>query len=96
MKNVRKPSLFFGLFIAAIFFVSFFLLATENQKGYYVLYAALILGAIYWIWSIIEVTSADDLKKYQKTFWLIIVVAVPFFGALLFNVMHLDRNKMVA
>ena len=94
MKNVRKPSLVFGLIVTAVFFIGFFLFASENPNGIYVIYAALALGAIYWIWSIIEVTSADDLKKYQKTFWLIIVVAVPFFGAFLYNIMHQSRNKI--
>ena len=96
MKNVRKPSLVFGLITTAVFFIGFFLMASNNDNWYYVLYAGLGLGAIYWIWSIIEVTGADDLKKYQKTFWLIIVVAVPFFGALLYNILHQTRNKMVA
>ena len=94
MKNVRRLSLIFGLVVTAVFFIGFFMFASENQDGLYVLYAGLGLGAIYWIWSIIEVTSADDLKKYQKTFWLIIVVAVPFFGAFLYNIMHQSRNKI--
>lgn len=96
MKNVRRLSLIFGLIVTAIFFIGFFMFASENQDGLYVLYAGLALGAIYWIWSIIEVTSADDLKKYQKTFWLIIVVAVPFFGAFLYNILHQSRNNIAA
>jgi hypothetical protein len=96
MKNARIPSLIFGLVITAIFFIGFFLLASNHENGYYVLYAGLALGAIYWIWSIIQVVGADDLKKYQKTFWLIIVVAVPFFGSFLYNILHQSRNKMVA
>lgn len=96
MNNVRKPSLIFGFIVAAIFFIGFFMFASENQNGEYILYAGLALGAVYWIWSIIEVTGANDLKKYQKTFWLIIVVAVPFFGALVYNILHQTRNKMVA
>jgi general stress protein CsbA len=94
MKNVRKPSLVFGIIITIVFFIGFFLLASENPNGDYVLYAGLALGAIYWIWSIVEVIGADDLKKYQKTFWLIVVVAVPFFGAFLYNMIHQSRNKI--
>lgn len=96
MKNYRKPSLISGLVIAALFFIAFFMLAGGDNRGYYVMYGGLFLGGLYWIWSIIEVSGADDLKKYQKTFWLIIVVAVPFFGALVFNIMHQSRNRMVA
>ena len=96
MKNVRKPSLYFGLFTAIVFFIGFFLMASDNEYGNYFLYAGLALGLIFWIWSIIEVVGATDLKKYQKTFWLIIVVAVPFFGAMIFNILHRTQNKMVA
>ena len=97
MRNVRKPSLIFGLITTAVFFIGFFLKASGNNLlGEYVFYAGLALGGIYWIWSIIEVIGADDLKRYQKTFWLIIVVAVPFFGALLYNILHQTRNRMVA
>lgn len=96
MKNHRKPSLISGLVIAALFFIAFFMLASGNSTGDYFLYGGLVLGGIYWIWSIIDVSGADDLKKYQKTFWLIIVVAVPFFGALVYSILHQTRNKMVA
>ena len=96
MKNVRRPSLIFGIIITIVFFMGFFLFASENQYGEYVLWAGLVLGGVYWIWSIIEVIGADDLKKYQKNFWLIIVVAVPFFGAFIYNIMHRTRNRIAA
>lgn len=94
MKNVRRSSLIFGIIITIIFFIGFFLMASESPSGTYVLYAGLALGIIYWIWAIIEVIGANDLKKYQKNFWLIIVVAVPFFGAFLYNIIHQSRNKI--
>ena len=55
----------------------------------------LIIGAIYWIWTIIEVSSAgnDELKKYQKSFWLILVIAIPMFGALLYHLVHQRQKK---
>jgi hypothetical protein len=96
MNHTRRPSLIFGLIITAFFFIGFFLMAANNDKGEYVLWAGMGLGVIYWIWSIIQVIGTDDLKRYQKTFWLIIVVAVPFFGSFLYNILHQSRNKMVA
>ena len=96
MKKIRKPSIILGLIIMAIFFIGFFMLASESRYGEYFLYAGLVLGAIYWVWSVIAVSATDDLKKYQKTFWLIILVAVPFLGALIYGILHQSRNKMVA
>lgn len=92
MTNNRKPALISGLIIAAVFFIGFFMIASGNEAGDYLLYGGLILGAIYWIWTIVTVTAADDLKKYQRNFWLIIVIAVPFFGALVYNILHRTRN----
>jgi hypothetical protein len=95
MNHTRKPSLIFGLIIALIFFTGFFLMASNSRYGEYILYAGLGAGALYWIWSIITVIGTDDLKKYQRTFWLILVVAVPFFGALLYSILHQSRNKII-
>lgn len=92
MINKRKPTLISGLVIAAVFFIGFFMIAGGNESGDYLLYAGLILGVIYWIWTIWVVSNTDDLKKYQRSFWLIIVVAVPFFGALVYNILHRTRN----
>lgn len=94
MTNTRTPSLIYGVLATIVFFLGFFLFASENPNGLYVLYAGLALGGIYWMWSIIEVVAASDLKRYQKTFWLIIVVAVPFFGAFLYNILHQSKNKI--
>ena len=96
MTHTRKPSLAFGIITTAVFFIGFFMMASGSEYGRYLLYAGMLLGVIYWIWSIIVVGLTDDLKKYQKSFWLIIVVAVPFFGAFLYNILHQNRNKMAA
>jgi hypothetical protein len=95
MKNSTKPSLIFGLIIAVIFFIGFFLMASNNEYGNYFLFAGLGAGVVYWIWSIIAVIGTNDLKKYQRTFWLILVVAVPYFGALLYGILHQSRNKII-
>jgi len=98
MKNIRKPALLFGLCSHIVFFLALFLLAYDHPSGIWVMYAGLILGAIYWIWTIIEVSNAnaDELKKYQKSFWLILVISIPMFGALLYHVMHQRRGRITA
>ncbi|HEX7844782.1 MAG TPA: hypothetical protein VF476_03215, partial [Chitinophagaceae bacterium] len=45
---------------------------------------ALILAVIYTIWIIAEVISAKHLLFYQRMFWLILTISVPFFGALIY------------
>ena len=97
MKNgIKKPSLLFAILSNLVFFLGLLLMAGEYENSQYVLYAGLIMGAIFWVWSIIEVGGTDEIKKYQKTFWLIIVISIPMFGALLYAIMHQRRNKIAA
>jgi hypothetical protein len=98
MKNLKKPSFILGLLSHVVFLAALLLMANNNPYGTWVMYAGLALGAIYWIWTIIEVSSAgqEELKKYQKSFWLILVVAIPMFGALLYHIAHQQRRKITA
>lgn len=98
MKNVKKPSFILGLSSHIIFLAALLLMANNYPYGTWVMYAGLALGAVYWIWTIIEVSSAgeEELKKYQKSFWLILVIAVPMFGAFLYHILHQQRRKITA
>lgn len=96
MKNLRKPSFIFGLSSHIVFLIALFLMANSYPNGLWVMYSSLAMGAIYWIWTIIEVSSAgaDELKKYQKSFWLILVICIPMFGALLYHITHQRKRKI--
>jgi hypothetical protein len=98
MKNLKKPSFIIGLASTIVFVVGLLLMANDHTSGLWVVYAGLGMGIIYWIWTIIEVSNAgtDELKKYQKSFWLILVVAIPMFGALLYHIVHQRRRKIAA
>ena len=98
MKNLKKPSFILGLFSHIVFLAALLLMANNYPYGTWVMYAGLALGAVYWIWTIIEVSSAgtEELKKYQKSFWLILVVAIPMFGAFLYHIVHQQRRKITA
>jgi hypothetical protein len=98
MKNLRKPSFILGLSSHIVFLVALFSMANNYPYSIWVMYGALAMGAIYWILTIVEVANAgsDELKKYQKSFWLILVICVPMFGALLYHVMHQRRRRIAA
>ncbi|HRE50264.1 MAG TPA: hypothetical protein PK339_02505 [Flavitalea sp.] len=93
MKNVSRPSIFLGVTSILIFLFGLFMVAGEYPYGSYILYLAMIIGAVYWIWGILDVSVATDLKRYQKAFWLIIAISIPMFGAFLYQLMHRQRNK---
>jgi hypothetical protein len=95
MLNLRKPAFIFNLFGIVLFFVGLYMLAEDPKNGTYLMYVGLGMAVIYWIWSVIDVLTADDLKPYQKKFWLIVVLVVPSFGGALYHLMHQKRNKIV-
>ena len=95
MKNTRHPNFIFGIFTILLVMIGIGLKANNYPSGDYVLIASTILGAIHWIWGIIDVVSRTDMKPFQKRFWLITVVAVPALGALLFYVLHQTKDKII-
>lgn len=94
MKNMRHPNFIFGVFTLLLLFFGVGLKANGFRSGDYVLIGGAILGAIHYIWSIIDVVGRTDLKPFQKRFWLILVIAVPALGSLIFYIMHQKRDKI--
>jgi hypothetical protein len=41
------------------------------------------------------VIGRNDMKPFQKRFWMIAVIAVPVFGAMVFYGLHQERGKIV-
>ncbi len=96
MKNMKHPSFILAVISIIVLFIGIALRTTGyNRTGDIVIIASVVLGAIHWIWSIIDVSSRHDLKPQQRTFWLIAVVACPVLGAMLFYTMHQRANKIV-
>jgi len=95
MLNLRKPALIFNVIGVILFFIGLYLQQKENYGGEIMMYIGLGMAVVYWIWSVVDVLTADDLKPYQKKFWLIIVLIIPALGGTLFHIMHQDRNKLV-
>ena len=94
MKNARHPNFIFGIISIVLVLIGIGLKANGYRFGDYMLIGSTILGAIHWVWAIIDVASRADLKPFQKRFWLISVIAVPALGALVFYVMHQTKNKI--
>lgn len=95
MLNLRKPALIFNIIGVVIFFIGLGLVQSGNETGAVLMYTGLAMAIIYWIWSVVDVLRADDLRPYQKKFWLIIVLIVPAIGGSLFHIMHQRRGKII-
>lgn len=94
MKNMKHPNFILGIVSIILVIVGTVLKADSSRVGDYVIIGAVVLGAIHWIWGIIDVVGRTDLKPFQKRFWLIAVIAAPAIGALVFYVMHQTRNRL--
>lgn len=94
MKNSRRSHLITFLIGTILIFIAVGMRSYGYSSSDYVLYAGLALHAIFWVWSLIIVINANDLKPFQKRFWLIIVVTVPVLAGLLFHFLHNRRNRI--
>jgi len=95
MLNLRKPAFIFNLIGLVLFFIGLYMLAENASTGTILMYIGIGMAVIYWIWSVIDVLTADDLKPFQKKFWLIIVLIVPAFGGAMYHIMHQRSKKIV-
>lgn len=95
MKNLRHPNFILAIVSAIVLFIGIGFRANGYQAGDYVIGAGTLLAGIHWIWAIVDVIRRNDLKAFQKRFWLIIVIAVPVFGAMVFYGLHQERDKIV-
>ena len=93
--NWAKPVLIFSLLGIIIFFIGLVMRSNDPGTGTTLMYVGVGMAIISWIWSVINVLSADHLKPHQKKFWLIIVLVVPAFGGAIYSLMHQSRNKIV-
>lgn len=94
MKNLKKPS-FITFFVGVLLlFVGLGVKSTGGGASYVLMLAGLALIGIFWIWSIVLVLGAADLKPFQKRFWMIAVIAVPVLGGLVFHIMHNKAGRI--
>lgn len=96
MKSKKSPA--FITFIAGVIllFIGIGMKSNSMEAGNIVLPAGLLLMGFFWIWSIINVVTAPDMKPFQKRFWMIAVISVPVLGGLVFHFMHRKAGKIVS
>jgi len=94
MKNTKHPAFIIGLVSLLTFMIGAGVKSAGHRLGDWIIIAGVVLGAIHWIWSIIDLSGRQDMKPFQKRFWLIIVVAVPMLGAMIFYIMHQKANRL--
>lgn len=95
MKNMWHPSFIIGLISIILFITGIGLKGYDYDYGNTVIIISIALAGISWMWSIIDVIGRHDMKPFQKRFWLILVVAAPTIGGLLFYILHQKSGKII-
>lgn len=93
-KNIKHPSFIIGLISFFLFLLGVVLRGNGYAKGDIVILSAVVLGAVHWIWSIVDVVTGYDLRSESKTFWLILVMLVPPVGGMLYYMMKRKNISM--
>ena len=95
MKNLRHPNFILALFSGFVLLIGIIMKFNKYTESDYVIGAGALLAGVHWIWAIIDVINRSDLKAFQKRFWLIVVIAVPVLGAMVFYTLHQEKDKIV-
>ncbi len=93
---MKSPAFITFIVGALLVFTGIGMKANSAASGNIVLYIGFALMGIFWVWSVIKVVTAPDMKPFQKRFWLIAVVAVPVLGGLVFHIMHRTPGKIIS
>jgi len=92
-KDIRHPSFIIGCISFFLFLFGVVLRANNLVFGDKIILAAIVLGAVHWIWSVTDVLTGYDLNPDSKSFWLILVMLVPPLGGMIY---YLMKRKNVA
>jgi hypothetical protein len=94
MKNLSRPAFTLAMVGTTLILIGVAAMP-KYEIGTYIMYAGLLLAGIFWLWAIWDVIAAENLKYFQKVLWLIIVIALPVMGGLIFYLLHQRANKIV-
>jgi len=91
---MTHPSFLIGVGSFVLFILGIVLRANNYVFGDKIIFSAIVLGAIHWIWSMIDVITGYDLNPDSKSFWLIIVMLVPPMGGMIYYLMKRKNIRL--
>ena len=94
MKHMKHPNFILAIVSIIVLLIGIGMRFYGYAGGDYVIGFSALLGAIHYIWSIIDVVGGD-LKGEKRIPWLIAVIACPVLGGMLYYVMHQTRGRII-
>ncbi|RYY95566.1 MAG: hypothetical protein EOO11_15540 [Chitinophagaceae bacterium] len=83
-KQTQHPNFILGIVSIILFLFGLGLYRSGSYTGNILWYIASGLGAIHWIWGIVDVFRQQNLASQSRVFWSILVVAIPGLGSMLY------------
>jgi hypothetical protein len=86
MKNTRHPNFILGIVSFILLIIGVGMRAYSYPSGDYIIGFSILLGAIHWIWSIVDVLKhyRIDSTRENRILWVILVIAIPPVGGVLY------------
>lgn len=91
---MRHPSFIIGALSFVFFIIGIGLRASSYASGDIVIFSSIAMGAVHWIWSVVDVITGSNLEPDSKTFWLILVVLIPPLGGMIYYMMKRKNVSM--
>lgn len=64
------------------------------DSGDYLILAGLVLGAVHWVWSSVDVFTNKELEPQSRMFWMILVLLIPPVGGMVYYMMKSKNVRM--
>lgn len=89
MKIPSHPNFILGAISLVLLIIGVGIRANGFAAGDYVLGAAVLIGAVHWIWSIVDVFKNYRVhsRSENRIIWIILVIIIPPLGGMLYYMM---------
>jgi len=88
-KNMFHPAFLIGVLAYICLLVGVVINTQNHTEGKDILIAAVVLGSIHWVWSIIDVFTNTHLDQRSKAFWrTLVIIAAPIGGMFYYMMKH--------
>jgi hypothetical protein len=86
---MKHPNFILGLISFALLIAGVIMRANGMAGGDYVIIAAVVLGGIHWVWSIIDAFKNFKINSEHENriLWVILCIALPPIGGMFFYAM---------
>lgn len=87
MKQTTHPNFILGIVCLFLLAISVIMRQNNFGAGDFLLITAIILGAIHWLWAIIDLFKNQYLTSESRVLWGILIFAIPPVGGILYYAM---------